>query len=44
MVRQVFTGSMIHVDEHDDHHVRDTVVFEDNATIFVEDGKVFNNI
>jgi len=38
MPRQSFIGPMIHVDEHD------TVVFENNVTILVEDGKVFNNI
>jgi len=36
MVRQVFTGSMIHADENGE------VIFKESVTILVEDGKVFN--
>lgn len=36
MARQVFTGSVIHA------IVTGEVIFKDNATIFVDNGKVFN--
>jgi len=36
MVRQIFTGSMIHADENAE------VIFKESVTILVEDGKVFN--
>ncbi|EFN71545.1 Guanine deaminase [Camponotus floridanus] len=36
MVRQVFTGSMIHADE------KEEVTFQDNVAILVEDGKIID--